>query len=331
MLNCFVRLRWVKRFVVALSCLGCSSSGETDSVGNGGSAGSGGSATSAGNSSGGSSVLPDVEVHGSVVVSLVPAGAEDAAYTTLTGRFFDGRTPDVLQLELANEVGECQLLVPFAPFCNESCAPGVCTADDECTPYPKPLGIGSLDISGLGDALDLKPASAMQVYQAPSMPNPPCEAGTKVSASAADYGVALEAECIGQLELAGPDPVPVMSGEPVVVSWSTSGSAASSRILIRLDIAHHGGKKGEIVCDVPDSGEFSIPEPLVTELIGLGLAGYPDISVTRVARGVDAKHENAVLVLSSNVLRPVDTGVASCQETSQCPDGQMCLDTKVCG
>jgi hypothetical protein len=129
----------------------------------------------------------------------------------------------------------------------------------------------------------------------------------------------------------GSDPIPVMSGEPVNLSWSTSGSAPSSRILIRLDIAHHGGKKGEIVCDVPDSGSFAIPEPLVTELIGLGLAGYPDISVTRVSRGVDAKHPASELVLSSNVLHPVDTGVASCQETSQCPDDQTCLDTKVCG
>lgn len=329
MLNSFVRLRWVKGSVVGVLLLGCSSTGETNPVE--GSAGSGGSAAGGGNNSGGGSVVPEVDVHGSVIVSLLPASGGDDAYATLTGRFFDGPTPDVLQLELASEAGECQLLVPFAPFCNEACTPGVCTADDECTPYPKPLGLGSLDIGGLGDALSLKPASAMQVYQAPSMPNPPCEAGTQVSATAVDHGLALEAECIGQLELTGPDPVPVMSGEPVVVSWSTTGSAPSSRVLIRLDIAHHGGKKGEIVCDVPDSGEFAIPEPLVTELVGLGLAGYPDISVTRVARGVDAKHENAVLVLSSNVLRPVDTGVASCQETSQCPDDQVCLDTKVCG
>jgi hypothetical protein len=262
------------------------------------------------------------------LVSLLQGSDGDPPYSTLSARFFDGPTPETIQLDVESEMGECQLLVPVVPFCPESCAPGVCTADDECTPYPKPLAVGDLSIAGLGEALSLNRTTSMQLYMAPSLPNPPCEAGAKVNVSAP--GLALEADCIGQLELTGPDPVPVMTGQAVAVSWSTEGAAPSSRVIIRLDIAHHGGKKGEITCDVPDSGAFDIPEPLVTKLIGLGLAGYPDISVTRVARSSDAENADAELWLASNLLRAVDTGVASCQDTSQCPDGQECGDAKVC-
>jgi hypothetical protein len=168
----------------------------------------------------------------------------------------------------------------------------------------------------------------MHVYQAPSMPNPACEEGEPVTATVA--GVTLEATCITQLELTGPEPIPVMTGETVQVSW-VAATAGDSRIRIGLDIAHHGGKKGQIDCDVPDTGSFEIPASLVTKLIDLGLAGYPTISVTRVSVGSDASQPDLQLVLGSNVIRAVDTGVMSCQETSECPDGQECLDTKVCG
>ena len=272
---------------------------------------------------------PGPEPYGSVVVSLNAASDDGDAFSTLTARFFDAPTPQVIPLVLETELDDCQLLVPALPFCAESCAPGVCTADDECTAYPAPVSVGTLAIEGLGESLMLEPASSMQVYQAPSMPNPPCVEGEPVSASAP--GLTLEAQCIGQLELTGPDPIPVSSGAAVSVAWVAAAEPSGSRVRIRLDIAHHGGKKGEIQCEVPDTGAFDIPEPLVTQLIGLGVAGYPDISVTRVSVGVDAKHPGTTLVLSSNVLRPVDTGVVSCQDKSQCSAEQDCLDTQVCG
>jgi hypothetical protein len=263
-----------------------------------------------------------------VIVQLRPASEDGDGYTTLIGRFFDGPTPDALPLELDSEEAECQLLVPVFPFCSEPCAPDACTADDVCTPYPEALGAGTLTIEGLGDALMLQPASALQVYQSPSLPNPACAAGDPVTASVP--GLSLEAPCIGQLELMGPDPIPVQSGAEVELSWAPP-TTTGSKIRIVLDIAHHGGKKGEIDCEVADTGSFAIPEPLVTKLVALGLAGYPTISVTRVSVGTESSQPNVELVLSSNVIRAVDTGVASCQEASQCPADQDCLDTHVCG
>jgi hypothetical protein len=275
-------------------------------------------------------MLPDgVDVYGGVTVSLnAAAEAGEPGFTSVVARFFDGATPALVQLELDTELDECELLVPVVPFCPESCAPAVCTADDVCTPYPEPLAVGSLSVSGLGDTLAIEPKTSMQVYQGPSLPSPPCEAGSTITASAS--GLMLEAECIEPLVLTGPDPIPVTSGQVVEVRWEATQASTTSRIRIRLDISHHGGKKGEINCEVADTGSFDIPEPLVTKLIGLGLAGFPDISVTRVTSGSDATHPDVTLLVSSNVMRPVDTGVVSCQDAEQCP-GQDCLDTHVCG
>jgi hypothetical protein len=327
-MKCPARLRVGLVSVSLLVTAACSSSNAPEPSTSGGASGGGGTANGGkSNADGGkSSSLP---LHGGITIELhAPEDTETDGYSTAVARFFDAATPPVLQLELAQEQAECQLLKPSAPFCSEPCAPAICTADDTCTPYPNPVSVGVLTLSGLGDELALEPASAMQVYQAPSLPNPPCPAGSRVTAMA--NGLSLAAECIEQLELTGPDPILVASGRAVEVRWTPAKGTKASRIRIRLDIAHHGGKKGEITCEVPDNGSFDIPESLVTELIALGLAGYPDISVTRVSVGVDTNHPDAELLLSSNVLRAVDTGVKSCQDDSQCP-GQTCLDTRVCG
>jgi hypothetical protein len=267
-------------------------------------------------------------LRGSVVVSMVAASAENEGYSAVLGRFFDGPTPPPIPLVLDTEEGDCKLFVPLHPFCETPCTPAVCTADDVCTPYPTTLPVGSLTIDGLGETLEIEPSTSMFIYQSPSLPYPPCSDGEPVSVSA--RGFALEAECIAPLELRGPDPIPVMTGEPVSVSWVAARPDAGSRIRIGLDLAHHGGKKGEIDCDVPDTGSFDIPEPLVTKLISLGLAGYPTISVSRVAVGSDATRPDLVLLVSESLQRAVDTGVKSCQEDSDCTAPEMCGADRAC-
>jgi hypothetical protein len=293
----------------------------------GGAQNAGAGAGNGGSTSAGTPSVP-AEVRGSVVVSLNAPVGDGAGYSTVIGRFFAGQTPDPFPLELDSAEAGCELKVPVLPFCDDPCTPDVCTADDVCTPYPAPVEVGTLAVSGLGDPLSLSPATSMVVYQSPSLPYPPCEEGTKVTV--ASSSLALEAECITPLELTGADPLPVMTGEVVRVSWVPAATGAASRIRIGLDVSHHGGKKGQIDCDVPDTGSFDIPEPLVTKLIGLGLAGYPTINVNRVSLGVDAKNAEVSLLLSSSVTRPVDTGVKSCQDDLECDDGQTCSMVGIC-
>lgn len=307
---------------------GSGASGGSSAAGAGGSAlggSSGSGATNAGTS--GSAGGPPEQVYGSIKVELERAAGGDDGYTTLIARFADGPTPPTIPLELDSESGDCQLLVPSRPFC-EACASGVCTADDVCTDYPTAVAMGTLTVDGLGETLVIEPVTAMHVYQSSALPNPPCVPGEPVQASSSEFE--LSAACISELELTGPDPIPVESGEVVPVAWEPS-ETAGSRIQIALDIAHHGGKTGEIRCDVPDTGSFDIPEPLVTKLVGLGLAGYPTIEVSRVSIGTDPTGRELNLVISSKTVRDVDTGVTSCQGDEDCPEGQTCQASLVCG
>ena len=44
---------------------------------------------------------------------------------------------------------------------------------------------------------------------------------------------------------------------------------------VLLEISHHGGRKGQLVCRTDDNGSLMIPAELVTELINLGWKDPP--------------------------------------------------------
>jgi hypothetical protein len=167
-------------------------------------------------------------------------------------------------------------------------------------------------------------------YQPPStLPNPPCEEGADVRATT--DSLTLESTCIAQLELDLETPPEVRAGEGLPVSWVPAGVPDISRVHMVLDVAHHGGKKGEIVCDVADTGSFEIPESLVTDLVNLGLAGFPTIVVTRVAGVPGSVEPDVALTIASPVERLVNTGVTSCTDEMDCPDGTTCRVDLTCG
>jgi hypothetical protein len=99
-----------------------------------------------------------------------------------------------------------------------------------------------------------------------------------------------------------------------------------------LDISHHGGRKGQIECEVADTGAFQIPESLATRLVNLGVAGYPTVTLSRVATASAEAQPQVTLTLSSSVERAVDTGLTSCMMNGDCSDGMTCdMMTATCG
>ena len=346
---------WSRSTRVALAALlvslslwsaGCSSDGDNAAAGgsssSGGSvatsggtssSGSGGASGGSGGASGGSGVQNFV---GSFELTLTPAdpvlGFPDS--TSLVGHVYDRkptRTDFVLKLD--QEQDGCQLLVPISPFCDPECgSDAVCTADNVCTPQGIPQGVGDVSVHGLKSGeFTMPPTPPAFAYQ-PSgdvhLPYPPCDEDAEIHLEASDFSIT--GRCITPIALGGPDPISVSSGQALHLTWTAPANPDHSRVSIHLDLAHHGGKKGEINCDVPDTGSFDVPEPLMTRLISFGLAGFPTVEVARVSRASASAAAGIELVMKAGVTRALDTGVISCSEIEPCPSGQTCLENRTC-
>jgi hypothetical protein len=117
------------------------------------------------------------------------------------------------------------------------------------------------------------------------------------------------------------------------LAWTPPGPLGGARIQIELEISHHGGFKGQIECDVPDTGSFDVPAPLITALVNLGRAGYPTVKLARTARAPAPTQPEVTLTVQSQVELPVDTGVISCGAANSppCATGTVCRPDFTCG
>jgi len=279
-------------------------------------------------------------VVGTFKVSLV-AGASTAAYTSLVGKIYDGVQPEAIVWETAASDGHCTLLTPRVPFCATPCgASAVCTETDTCKPYPTARAVGTVTATGLATTAG---ASSFAMEPIANGYQPP--AGVQLAYPAFTEGDKFELAATGSA-FTGPfvvgtrgvaaltindATIALQSGVPLALSWPAP-AATGSTIHVLLDISHHGGSKGKLECDLPDSGSASLDAGLITQLLGLGAAGYPTIIVTRATTGSAAISAGRVdLVASSTVERAVTIpGVISCTETSDCPTGQTCQADLTC-
>jgi hypothetical protein len=295
---------------------GCSS--EPSDSNTGGSTSMGGGSSTGGMSGGGATGL-----QGNFNIELLEESPPTAAFSKVIGVITDGPVPAQTQLKSDTKVGDCELLVPWAPFCPGGCGTSICTAENTCTAYPPGQNLGTVKITGLGDELTMEAAGGnSKSYQSSALPMPPCTENGAIALDSSMFD--MQTKCIAPFELLSAVPIPVKTGKSVDLSWKAPGADTGARVKIKLDIAHHGGKKGEIQCDVADTGSFSIPADLVTKLVSLGLAGYPTIGVERYNAGAAANNANVKLRIGSAVERPVDTGIVSCGDEDPCPTGMMC-------
>jgi hypothetical protein len=297
----------------------------------GGAAGAtGGSGGSTGGSAGAAGADAGTGLHGSFIITL--KNEPEPAFTNFVGRIYNGPQPPSQLLTLDSKEGACELLVPKAPFCRPPCMGGVCIDENTCMPSPALVHVGTAAVTGLNvGPLMLMPDAQTKIYQVtPTLGPNACSEGGAMSINTDKFMLATK--CVAPLKLAaGPmDKIPVKTGSPVRLVWDPPGQTGISRVYIHLDIAHHGGKKGEINCDVPDNGSFDIPTALTAKLISLGLAGFPTINVKRYSMATSTQEPNVKIQIDTDLEREVDTGVNSCNEDTDCTPPQKCQTDKTC-
>jgi hypothetical protein len=321
-------------------CSGCSAAdgqnpGTVTTGGTGGN-GTGGAAAAGGGGSGASDKAVgyfNVELDSS------------AAYTSVIGFVYDGvpnTEATIATWEFMREQGGCQLLAWAPPFCDPACAPDKCVDDDVCRPDPTRRDVGTVTVYGLQtqDGLSefgMDPiGGSYQPSGSVTLLYPPCGEGDEVrmASSGGDYApFEVQSTGISPLELLGSDIVALQPDQPVTLQWTAAGANAASRIAVKIDISHHGGRKGIIACDVDDTGSLEISEYLVNGLLGLGYAGYPTVVVERKAVGSTSIEPGRVdLKVSSSLERSVAIpGLVSCNVDEDCGTGQTCQANHTCG
>ena len=275
-------------------------------------------------------------------MQLAPANPSTgtAASTRLVGKVSDGPTPPQIVWAVSEESGDCVLEKPRVPFCDPSCGAGVCVADNECQDYPLAKSVGSVTVTGIanstGGSFVMEPVAGN--YQPPAgvtLTHPGFDEGGAVSIATSGGDLAaftIQTKGIRPLELSG-STIPLESGKPLSLAWTAAGDPKGSVIHVKLDISHHGGTKGMILCDVADTGSFEIPAALVTKLVALGVAGFPTVVVTRRSTGTA---QTALGVVELDIESPVERSVAipglvSCSGDSDCTGGKTCRPDLTCG
>lgn len=333
---------------MALASLACSSSvnGTNDPSGSGGSGssgGSGGSGSSGGSTGTGEPTGDPTKLIGAFQVRSLPAAEPPGAAgsTSVIGKIYDGPTPSQLVWEVKAEEGGCQLLTPRVPFCNEPCGgSAVCVEDDTCQPYPAAHSAGDVTVTGLN-----LESGAASLVMSPTANNYQPPAGTKLGYPPADEGQVVRFEASGDyfsaftVEAKGVSPLELLNetieldpGQPVQLEWTAPGQDGISKLHVKLDISHHGGTKGMIECNVEDTGSLDVPASLVKQLLDLGVAGFPTIIVTRKSVGSTTIPPGRIdLTVSSQIEQAVViAGLTSCNDDSQCPEGQTCQSDLTC-
>jgi hypothetical protein len=320
---------------------GTSSGGTANESGSSSSgAGKGGSSSSGGSSSG-SGTTGSNELIGSFQVQVV-ADDEDptTGSTSVIGKVNDGPTPSTVVWDLVTEEGACRLEKPRSPFCDGGCGAGVCVEDDVCQPYATGHSVGEVKLSGLnvtGGGSELVLKEIAKSYQPPAgtvFAYPPFAEGDAITVQAAggDYSAfELSAKGVAPVTFSSTD-FELDEGKALELTWNGATDPKASQVHIKIDISHHGGARGQIECDADDTGALTVSATLMTELIKLGVAGFPSIILTRSSSD-SAKIEvgRVELAVSSKTERIVTVaGYESCTEDADCPDGGVCQADLTC-
>lgn len=271
-------------------------------------------------------------------VRLVAAASGRSGYTSVVGRIYDGPVPSLFGWLPGAKEGDCQLFTPKVPFCAPSCSgSAACVGDGVCQAYPTSRSVGIVRVKGIATATGASEFSmepeANSYQPAESLPLQSFQEGDLIRFEAqGDYfpGFAVEARGIGALHVTN-ESLSLAEDQELILTWDKPRLPENAKIRVKLDLSHHGGTKGKIDCETNDTGSLRVAASLLTQLLRLGVAGFPSMTITRSSSGTAASADNVVLEVSSEVERQVQVaGVVSCNDDADCPDGGICQKDRTC-
>jgi hypothetical protein len=261
-------------------------------------------------------------------------------YSQALGSAADGVLP-ITQLTPVGTAGDCELLRRNNPFCDPACDPGtVCDVGNVCVAEPVNQDLGTVTIGGLEQDLILQPVPPGNTYFATMLPHPVFLPDTLIELQT--HGTTYGADVT--LHGVGTDPITVAPADrdlvmirdaPMPLVWNPPASSLGrSTVRVELSVDQHGLTPVSLVCDVPDTGSAEIDASLVTQLMDLGVTGFPSATYTRHTVDSAPLGDGCVeLEIDSQVIPTLAVqGYIPCDDQGDCPTGTTCdLLVGLCG
>jgi hypothetical protein len=279
-----------------------------------------GGTSTGGTSTGGTSADANV---GTFWVTLNPAAEGASAYTSITGKIRSGATPtDIIETPLASGNGCTTFKFSRQPCVNVTCAASeVCAAPDDCRALPSLVAVGEVSLTGIGSG-PLVLSEVNKNYQyAGDIAYPGFEDGATISLTAAgDFYPAFNLSTSGVAPVVlDTDEYMLASGQPLLIEWDP-GTNLDAKVTVSLNISRHGGSAGYLQCDTDDSGSLTIPAEPISELIALGVGGFPQLLIMRSTRAETPVTNGKVALEVTAIAHPTlgIEGLCSCNDSSEC-------------
>ena len=263
------------------------------------------------------------------------------ASSSLFGKVYDGPTPAGIVWEAALIDGDCELQTPRVPFCSTSCGSAVCVENDVCQAYPTSTPLGTVQATGVLTvenvaSFDMTPVVNGYQPVTVSLVAPPFADGSALtlSSSGSTQVAAFTLRTTGVAPFALTSGAPTLErDQPLALTWTPGLSSTAARIKVKLDISHHGGTRGQVLCDTDDDGSLTLSGPLVTRLLDLGVAGFPTIVLRRVKVGAVVIPAGRVDFVAGSELETSVTipGLQSCSDDTECTSPATCQADLTCG
>lgn len=244
----------------------------------------------------------------------------EPAYSAINGEVREALVRATID-SIPAEEGECWLLRRENPFCDPPCSGAeVCNADAACVPYPARISVGTVTITGLEVPVTIEPA-ADDRYFLTDLPHPAVAPGATVELTA--DGIALDGRGFPMLSLTSPD-LFISEGMPLEVSWEAGDGEAVVRAEINID--QHGVSPATLMCDMPDTGSYSIPASIIDALIVSGTSGFPSAHFYRqTIDSTQAPPGCVELRIRAHAEATVEVeGHIACNGPADCPPGMVC-------
>jgi hypothetical protein len=261
---------------------------------------------------------------GTFTIALNPAVEDAPAYTSIFGKAYSGPYPtDIIETVIAS-ADNCKVYKYSLQACYDPSCTGeqTCVAENVCETKPSPVSVGDVSVTGLGPS-PLKLSVTNLNYQYPlELPYPGITEGEPVTltgSGGAFSAFTISAQGVAPIATSESSYL-VANDQPLTLKWTPGASSVDAEVTATLNISKHGGSAGYMLCTTTDSGTLTIAADVLKALVGLGVAGFPELLLTRrthgeatVAAGKLALDVEAVAKPPLNV-----EGYCSCFNDSDC-------------